>query len=52
LGIAVIGTLGIVLTAKQRGLIPLARPVIEQLLKIDMYLAADLMNAALAKVGE
>jgi predicted nucleic acid-binding protein len=31
LGIPVQGTLGIVLTAKQRGVIPAARPVIEQL---------------------
>ena len=52
LGIPIIGTLGIVLAAKQRGWIPLARPVVEQLVARHMYLAPDLIRAALAEVGE
>ncbi|MDZ8052834.1 MAG: DUF3368 domain-containing protein [Aulosira sp. ZfuVER01] len=38
LGIPVRGTLGIVITAKQRGVIPAARPVLEQLHLCGMYL--------------
>lgn len=52
LGIPVRGTLGLVLTAKQQGIIPLARPVLEQLRLCGMYLSDRLMNQALAKVGE
>jgi predicted nucleic acid-binding protein len=52
LGIPVRGTLGLVLTAKQRGLIPLARPVLEQLRQAGMYLSDGVLNQALALVGE
>lgn len=52
LGIPVRGTLGLVLTAKQQGVIPLARPVLEQLRLCGMYLSDRRMNQALAKVGE
>jgi predicted nucleic acid-binding protein len=52
LGIPVRGTLGIVLTAKQRGAIPAARPVLEQLRLCGMYLSDRVMNQALALVGE
>ena len=38
--------------AKQRRLIPAARPVIEQLRECGMYLSNATINAALAKVGE
>ena len=52
LGIPVRGTLGLVLTAKQRGTIPAARPVLEQLRSSGMYLSEQVMNQALALVGE
>lgn len=52
LGIPVRGTLGIVLTAKQRGVIPAARPVLEQLRLCGMYLSDRVTNEALALVGE
>jgi predicted nucleic acid-binding protein len=52
LGIPVRGTLGIVLTAKQREAIPAARPVLEQLRLCGMYLSDRVMNQALALVGE
>lgn len=52
LGIPVRGTLGIVLTAKQRGVIPAARPVLEQLRFYGMYLSDQVINQALALVGE
>ncbi|MEW6209265.1 MAG: DUF3368 domain-containing protein [Acidobacteriota bacterium] len=52
LGIPVRGTLGLILTAKQRGLLPQARPVIEQLRLSGMYLSEKVLNQALSLVGE
>ncbi len=52
LGIPVRGTLGLVLVAKKRGVIPQARPVLETLRLTGMYLSDAVMNRALAKVGE
>lgn len=52
LEIPVRGTLGLVLIAKQRGSIPAARPVLEQLRLAGMYLSNQVMNQALALVGE
>jgi predicted nucleic acid-binding protein len=52
LGIPVRGTLGLVLTAKQHGTIPLARPLIDQLRDAGYYLSDRTMNDALALVGE
>ena len=52
LGIPHQGTLGIILFAKTQGLIPAARPVLEQLRQHGMYLSDQVMNQALAQVGE
>ncbi len=52
LGIPVRGTLGLVLTAKQRGVISEARPVLEQLRLSGMYLSERLINQVLMSVGE
>ncbi|KYC38984.1 DNA-binding protein [Scytonema hofmannii PCC 7110] len=52
LGIPVRGTLGLVLSVKQQGEIPAARPVLEQLRLCGMYLSDRVMNQALAKVKE
>ncbi|NER06476.1 MAG: DUF3368 domain-containing protein [Okeania sp. SIO3C4] len=52
LGIPVRGTLGLILTAKQRGVISEARPVLEQLRLSGMYLSERLMNQVLMSVGE
>ncbi len=52
LAIPVRGTLGLVLIAKQRKLIPAARPVLEQLRQAGMYLSDSVLNRALEKVGE
>lgn len=46
------GTLGLVLLAKQRGAIPLARPVMERLRQAGMYLSDSVMNRALERVAE
>ncbi len=50
--IPVRGTLGLVLTAKQRRVISAARPVLLQLRQAGMYLSDRVMNQALAMVGE
>ena len=52
LGIPVRGTLGLVLTAKKRGVIPEARPVLEQLRQSGMYLSDRILSQALALVEE
>jgi predicted nucleic acid-binding protein len=52
LNIPVRGTLGIVLLAKKRGIIPKARPVIEGLIQSGMYLSVTVVDEALKRVGE
>jgi predicted nucleic acid-binding protein len=50
--IPVRGTLGLVLTAKQRGHISSARELLDQLRRAGMYLSDRVLNEALARVGE
>ncbi len=52
LNIPVRGTLGIVLIAKKRGLIPKARPVIEDMMRAGLYLSRKVVDEALKRVGE
>jgi predicted nucleic acid-binding protein len=52
LGVIVRGTLGIVLAAKQRGAIPLARPVIEDMVAAGLYLSRKVLDRALQRVDE
>ena len=52
LGIPHQGTLGVIVFAKAQGLIPAARPVVERLRQHGMYLSDQVMNQALAQVGE
>src|SRR5262249_33772914 len=52
LGIPLRGTLGLILTAKRRGRIPHARPVLERLRQAGMYLSDRVMSQALTLVGE
>ncbi len=52
LSIPVRGTLGIVLVAKKRGLIPKARPVIEDMMAAGLYLSRKVVDEALRRVGE
>ena len=51
-GIAHTGTVGVILQAKKRALIPSARTVFAELLTQDFRIAAGLMREALARVGE
>ncbi|MBI3524679.1 MAG: DUF3368 domain-containing protein [Betaproteobacteria bacterium] len=52
LGIPLSGTLGLVLLAKRRGMIPAARPVIATLKQHGMFLSETTLDRALALVGE
>lgn len=52
LSIPTIGTLGLVILAKQVGRIPVARPLVERLRESGMYLSDRVINDALARVGE
>jgi predicted nucleic acid-binding protein len=46
------GTLGLVLVARRRGVIPAARPVVERLRRSGMYLSDRVCDRALALIGE
>lgn len=52
LGLPVIGTLGVVVRARQRRLIPEAKPVIEALVRHGMYLGEELIEQVLLAIGE
>ena len=52
LGIAVRGTLGLILAARQKGLIPAARPILDRMVQAGMYLSHKVLNEALVLVGE
>ncbi len=52
LGISFIGTLGIVLRAKLQGVVPQARPIVQDLIARGMYLSRAVAEKALALVGE
>ncbi|MDF0667220.1 MAG: DUF3368 domain-containing protein [Nitrospira sp.] len=51
-GIAVIGTMGIVLSAKRQGMLSAARPVLETLRRSGMYLSDQILTEALRLTGE
>ncbi|MFM8291991.1 MAG: DUF3368 domain-containing protein [Planctomycetia bacterium] len=51
-GLRVAGTLGIVLRARRLGLIPAARPVLEDLVAGAMYLSRSVLDRGLAAVDE
>jgi predicted nucleic acid-binding protein len=52
LGLQLIGTLGVVLRAKRRGVIAAARPVIEHLRRVGLYASDKLIELASAHLGE
>ena len=51
-GLPMIGTLGVVLRAKRRGVIEMARPIIEQLRRVGLYVSDSLIEQALDHLGE
>lgn len=52
LGLPMIGTLGIVILCRQRGVLGAARPVVKALCDAGLRLKPALIDEALAKVGE
>lgn len=52
LGLRVIGTLGILLAAKRKGLIPVIRPCLDGLVDHGFWLAPHLVERTLATAGE
>ena len=46
------GSLGIALRAKERGLVEVARPIVEGLVAEGMFVEVDLLERSLAAVGE
>ena len=52
LGIRIIGTLGILLLAKEKGLIQKIQPVIDELRKIGAYMSNNLYSRILKDAGE
>lgn len=52
LGLSMIGTIGIVILCRHRGILSSARPVLEKLCEAGLRLKPALMEDALAKVGE
>ena len=51
-GLSVVGTLGVVLRAKQEGVIPEARSVVQELLEVGLYAPREMVDKALAHLGE
>lgn len=51
-GIAVVGTVGVVLRAKQRGLVPAVRPVLDALVHSGFRMSDALYLGALDRAGE
>jgi predicted nucleic acid-binding protein len=52
LGIPCFGTLGLVLAAKRLGLIAAARPLVERLREVGLYLDDELVDEVLKRIGE
>jgi len=52
LNINCIGTLGLLLKAKQNGLITELKPIFEKLIKVGRYFSRKLLNDILIKIGE
>lgn len=52
LSVPVIGTLGLALLARQRGLVPQARSLVEELIRAGLYLSEPVVERALRLVGE
>ena len=52
LRLPLLGTLGVVATARKRGLIPAVRPLFEQLSAHGMRISPELLRLVLAEVGE
>ena len=52
LDIALVGSLGLILKAKRENLIPLARPLIDRLVSVGLYVDPETRSRVLAAIGE
>lgn len=52
LGLRVLGSLRVIVKAKERGLIPLARPALEKLRGSGAYVSDQLIDRAITLAGE
>jgi len=52
LGLKVLGTLGILLQAKERKLVPAIKPLVEQLLAFGFHADEELIGRVLQSAGE
>ena len=52
LGVSVIGTIGILLKAREKGLIPALRPLLDRLREASFHISPSLLRAALLAAGE
>jgi predicted nucleic acid-binding protein len=52
LGLPVKGTLGVLVEAKRRGLVPAVRPLVERMIASGFHLGPDLVKTLLSSVGE
>ena len=52
LGLPVVGTLGILLASKRRGLLPLVRPIADDLVRLGFRIAPPLLEQFLVAAGE
>jgi len=50
--IPLIGTLGLVVLAKRKGVVPLVKPVIERLAAVGLYISSAVLTRILIGVGE
>lgn len=51
-GVPLLGSLRVIVKAKERGLIPLARPALEKLRGSGAYVSDELIERAIALAGE
>jgi predicted nucleic acid-binding protein len=52
MGLNVTGTLGVIASAKQRGIIPAAKPVFDKILETDFRISEKLVQQILERLGE
>jgi uncharacterized protein len=52
LGLPVVGTLGVLLASKRRGLLPAVRPCVDALVNFGFHISPGLYDLVLADAGE
>lgn len=52
LGLPVVGTLAVLLQSKQQGLLPLVRPILDQMITQGRHISADLYEQVVRAAGE